>query len=94
MLISKTIRVLIEMNIDDFDDLVPEGAPTGIEAIQFNRSSVFLKWQPPYPNKTHNGKTSINLNIEVFDNFCCPFFNSKSMACRTFDQLSGFSERC
>lgn len=94
LLISKTIRVLIEMNIDDFDDLVPEGAPTGIEAIQFNRSSVFLKWQPPYPNKTHNGKTSINLNIEVFDNFCCPFFNSKSMACRTFDQLSGFSERC
>lgn len=43
--------------------LVPETPPHGMEAIQFNRTSVFLKWQPPFPNRTRNGKFSVNMYI-------------------------------
>uniref|UniRef100_A0A1A9VZK8 Roundabout n=1 Tax=Glossina brevipalpis TaxID=37001 RepID=A0A1A9VZK8_9MUSC len=47
---------------------VPESPPYGMEAIQFNRSSVFLKWQPPYPNKTRNGiLTSYNVIVKGLD---------------------------
>ncbi|KAL9929191.1 roundabout 3 isoform 2-T2 [Glossina fuscipes fuscipes] len=47
---------------------VPESPPYGMEAIQFNRSSVFLKWQPPYPNKTRNGVlTSYNVIVKGLD---------------------------
>lgn len=39
---------------------VPEAAPYGMEAIQFNRTSVFLKWLPPQPNRTRNGTYQTN----------------------------------
>ncbi|XP_073825561.1 roundabout 3 isoform X2 [Musca autumnalis] len=47
---------------------VPESPPHGMEAIQFNRTSVFLKWQPPYPNKTRNGiLTNYNVIVKGLD---------------------------
>ncbi|XP_075152888.1 roundabout 3 isoform X2 [Haematobia irritans] len=47
---------------------VPETPPHGMEAIQFNRTSVFLKWQPPYPNKTRNGiLTNYNVIVKGLD---------------------------
>ncbi|XP_017474613.1 PREDICTED: protein sax-3 isoform X1 [Rhagoletis zephyria] len=47
---------------------VPESPPHAMEAIQFNRSSVFLKWQPPYPNKTRNGiLTNYNVLVKGLD---------------------------
>ncbi|XP_034474665.1 roundabout homolog 2 isoform X2 [Drosophila innubila] len=47
---------------------VPESAPYGMEAIQFNRTSVFLKWLPPTPNRTRNGiLTSYNVLVKGLD---------------------------
>ncbi|KAH8293237.1 hypothetical protein KR018_000965, partial [Drosophila ironensis] len=47
---------------------VPEAPPFGMEAIQFNRTSVFLKWQPPQPNRTRNGiLTSYNVVVKGLD---------------------------
>nr|XP_014087327.1 roundabout homolog 2 [Bactrocera oleae] len=47
---------------------VPESPPHAMEAIQFNRTSVFLKWQPPYPNKTRNGiLTNYNVLVKGLD---------------------------
>ncbi|XP_062127281.1 roundabout homolog 2 isoform X1 [Drosophila sulfurigaster albostrigata] len=47
---------------------VPEAAPYGMEAIQFNRTSVFLKWLPPQPNRTRNGiLTSYNVLVKGLD---------------------------
>ncbi|XP_023159058.1 roundabout homolog 2 [Ceratitis capitata] len=47
---------------------VPESPPHAMEAIQFNRTSVFLKWQPPYPNKTRNGVlTNYNVLVKGLD---------------------------
>uniref|UniRef100_A0A1I8NIF4 Fibronectin type III n=1 Tax=Musca domestica TaxID=7370 RepID=A0A1I8NIF4_MUSDO len=47
---------------------VPESPPHGMEAIQFNRTSVFLKWQPPYPNRTRNGiLTNYNVIVKGLD---------------------------
>ncbi|XP_054744412.1 roundabout homolog 2 [Anastrepha obliqua] len=47
---------------------VPESPPYAMEAIQFNRTSVFLKWQPPYPNKTRNGiLTNYNVLVKGLD---------------------------
>ncbi|TMW40637.1 hypothetical protein DOY81_014280, partial [Sarcophaga bullata] len=43
----------------------PEAPPHGMEAIQFNRTSVFLKWQPPYPNRTRNEHCCGNLTTGV-----------------------------
>ncbi|XP_033236016.1 uncharacterized protein robo3 isoform X2 [Drosophila pseudoobscura] len=47
---------------------VPEAPPYGMEAIQFNRTSVFLKWLPPQPNRTRNGVlTSYNVVVKGLD---------------------------
>ncbi|XP_070140214.1 roundabout homolog 2 isoform X3 [Drosophila kikkawai] len=47
---------------------VPEAPPYGMEAIQFNRTSVFLKWLPPQPNRTRNGiLTSYNVVVKGLD---------------------------
>ncbi|EDW11342.2 roundabout homolog 2 [Drosophila mojavensis] len=47
---------------------VPEAPPFGMEAIQFNRTSVFLKWLAPQPNRTHNGVlTSYNVLVKGLD---------------------------
>ncbi|ALC37946.1 robo3 [Drosophila busckii] len=47
---------------------VPEAPPYGMEAIQFNRSSVFLKWLPPQPNRTRNGVlTSYSVLVKGLD---------------------------
>ncbi|XP_037958972.1 protein sax-3 [Teleopsis dalmanni] len=49
-------------------DDIPESPPHGMEAIQFNRTSVFLKWLPPHPNKTRNGiLTSYNVIVRGLD---------------------------
>ncbi|XP_067624205.1 roundabout homolog 2 [Eurosta solidaginis] len=56
---SKRVRTLED---------VPESPPHGMEAIQFNRTSVFLKWQPPSPNKTRNGiLTNYNVLVKGLD---------------------------
>ncbi|XP_070064951.1 protein sax-3 isoform X3 [Drosophila virilis] len=47
---------------------VPEAPPFGMEAIQFNRTSVFLKWLAPQPNRTRNGiLTSYNVLVKGLD---------------------------
>lgn len=43
------------INLASTSFAVPEAPPYGMEAIQFNRTSVFLKWLPPQPNRTRNG---------------------------------------
>ncbi|KAH8251221.1 hypothetical protein KR032_003276, partial [Drosophila birchii] len=56
---SKRVRTLED---------VPEAPPYGMEAIQFNRTSVFLKWLPPQPNRTRNGiLTSYNVVVKGLD---------------------------
>ncbi|KAH8412469.1 hypothetical protein KR009_002394, partial [Drosophila setifemur] len=53
---SKRVRTLED---------VPEAPPYGMEAIQFNRTSVFLKWLPPQPNRTRNAGILTSYNVVV-----------------------------
>ncbi|XP_055917180.1 roundabout homolog 2 [Eupeodes corollae] len=46
---------------------VPESPPVDMEAISFNKTSVFLKWQPP-SNRTANGiLTTYNIIVQGLD---------------------------